>query len=59
MKTKEEREDRYWMEGEERGSRMCYEKRERERIEHIWNECREMRERERKERGEILNEDRR
>jgi hypothetical protein len=30
MKTKEERENRYWMEGEERRYRMCYEKRERE-----------------------------
>jgi hypothetical protein len=51
----EERENRYWMEGEERRCRMCYE--ERETIEHMWNGCSEMRERERKERGEILNED--
>jgi hypothetical protein len=29
----------------------------RETIEHMWNGCSEMRERERKERGEILNED--
>jgi hypothetical protein len=36
---------------------MCYE--ERETIEYMWNGCSEMRERERKERGEILNEDRR
>jgi hypothetical protein len=36
---------------------MCYEERERETIEHMWNGCSEMRERERKERGEILNED--
>jgi hypothetical protein len=35
--------------------RMCYE--ERETIEHMWNGCSEMRERERKERGEIQNED--
>jgi hypothetical protein len=34
---------------------MCYE--ERATIEHIWNGCSEMRERERKERGEIQNED--
>jgi hypothetical protein len=34
---------------------MCYE--ERETIEHMWNGCSEMREKERKERGEILNED--
>jgi hypothetical protein len=34
---------------------MCYE--ERETSEHMWNACSEMRERERKERGEILNED--
>ncbi|KAJ3633074.1 hypothetical protein MTP99_010046 [Tenebrio molitor] len=52
---KEERENRYWMEGEERRCRMCYE--ERETIEHMWNGCSEMRETERKERGEILNED--
>jgi hypothetical protein len=31
-------------------------KKERERIEHMWNGCRKMREREGKERGEILNE---
>jgi hypothetical protein len=45
------------MEGEERRCRMCYE--ERKTIEHMWNECNEMRERERKrkEREEILNED--
>jgi hypothetical protein len=36
---------------------MCYE--EMETIEYMWNGCSEMRERERKERGEILNEDRR
>jgi hypothetical protein len=35
----------------------CAMKRERETIEHMWNGCSEMRERERKERGEILNED--
>jgi hypothetical protein len=34
---------------------MCYE--ERETIGHMWNGCSEMRERERKERGEIQNED--
>jgi hypothetical protein len=34
---------------------MCYE--ERATIEHMWNGCSEMRERERKERGEIQNED--
>jgi hypothetical protein len=50
-----ERENRYWMEGEEIRSRMCYE--EREAIEHMWNGCSEMREWEGKERGEILNED--
>jgi hypothetical protein len=32
------------MEGEERRCRMCYE--ERKTIEHMWNECNEMRERE-------------
>jgi hypothetical protein len=52
---KEETENRYWMEGEERRCRMCYE--ERKTIEHMWNRCSEMRETERKERGEILNED--
>jgi hypothetical protein len=41
--------------GERKKCRMCYE--ERETIEHVWNECSEMRERERKERGEKLNED--
>jgi hypothetical protein len=51
----EEREYRYWMEGEEGRSRMFYE--ERETIEHMWKECNEMREREGKERREILNED--
>jgi hypothetical protein len=50
----EERENRYWIEGEERRCRMYYE--ERETIEHMWNGCSEMRERERKERGEIQNE---
>jgi hypothetical protein len=50
----DDRENRYWLEGEERRCRMCYE--ERETIEH-WNGCSEMKERERKERGEILNED--
>jgi hypothetical protein len=38
-----------------RRCRMCYE--ERETIQHMWNGCSEIRERERKERGEILNED--
>jgi hypothetical protein len=47
----EERENRYWMEGEKRRCRMCYE--EKEAIEHMWNGCGEMREREEKERGEI------
>jgi hypothetical protein len=51
----EERENRYWVEGEERRCRMCYE--ERETIEHMWNGCREMRKKERKKWGEILNED--
>jgi hypothetical protein len=51
----EERENRYWMEGEERRFTMCY--KERETSEHMWNACSEIRERERKERGEILNED--
>jgi hypothetical protein len=50
----QEREHRYWTEREERRCRMCYE--ERETIEHTWNGCTEIRERERKERGEILNE---
>jgi hypothetical protein len=51
----EERENRYWMEGEKRRCRMCCE--EREAIENMWIGCSEIRERERKERGEILNED--
>jgi hypothetical protein len=38
----EERENRYWMEREERRRRMCYEG--REIIKHIWNGCNEMRE---------------
>jgi hypothetical protein len=42
-------------EAEERRCRMCNE--ERETIEYMWNGCSEMRETERKERGEILNED--
>jgi hypothetical protein len=48
-----ERENRYWMEGDERRCRMCYE--DSETIEHMWNE--RERERERKEQGEIQNED--
>jgi hypothetical protein len=52
----EERENKYWTEGEERRCRACCE--EREAIEHIWNGCSEMRKREgEKARGEILNED--
>jgi hypothetical protein len=51
----EERENRYWMEEEERMCWMCRE--ERETIEHMWRGCGEMREREEKERGEILSED--
>ncbi|KAH0811711.1 hypothetical protein GEV33_011080 [Tenebrio molitor] len=51
----EERENKYWMEEEERMCRMCRE--ERETIEHMWRACGEMREKEEKERGEILNED--
>jgi hypothetical protein len=39
-----ERENRYWMEGDERRCRMCYE--DSETIEHMWNGCSEMRERE-------------
>jgi hypothetical protein len=39
----QKRENRYWMEGEERRCRMCYEK--TETIEHMWNGCSEMRER--------------
>jgi hypothetical protein len=50
----EERENRYLIEGEERGCRMYYE--ERETIEHMCNGCSEMREGERKERGEMQNE---
>jgi hypothetical protein len=51
----EESKNKYWMKGEERRCRMCYE--ERETIEHMWNGCNEIRERERKERGETPNED--
>jgi hypothetical protein len=42
---------------EKRRCRMCRE--ENETIEHMWSGCNEMRERERKDRGEILSEDRR
>jgi hypothetical protein len=42
---------------ERKGGGECAMKRERETTEHMWNGCSEMRERERKERGEILNED--
>jgi hypothetical protein len=38
---------------------VLWEEREKKRIEHIWNGSSEMREKERKQRGEILNEDRR
>jgi hypothetical protein len=34
----------------------CLGERVQKKIEHMWNGCSEMRERERKERGEILNE---
>jgi hypothetical protein len=37
----EERENRYWMAGEERRCRMCYE--ERETIGHMWNGYSKMR----------------
>jgi hypothetical protein len=45
------------MEAEETRYRTCYEERERETIEHMWNGCSKMREREGKERGEIPNKD--
>jgi hypothetical protein len=35
----EERENRYYLEGEKRRCRMCYEK--REKIRHTWNGCSE------------------
>jgi hypothetical protein len=35
----EERKNRYYLEGEKRRCRMCYE--EREKIEHTWNGCSE------------------
>jgi hypothetical protein len=38
----EEIEKKYWMGGEERRCRMCYEK--KETIEHRWNGCSDMRE---------------
>jgi hypothetical protein len=51
----EERENRYWTEGEEITCRMCRE--ERETKEHMWNGCDKTREREGKEWREILSED--
>jgi hypothetical protein len=45
------------MEGKERRCKVCYD--ETETIEHMSNECSKMRKRERKERGEILNENER
>jgi hypothetical protein len=51
----EERENKYWMEGEERRCAECAMRRERETIEHMWNGCSEIREE--KEREGILNED--
>jgi hypothetical protein len=39
----EEKENRYWTEGEKRRCRMCYE--ERQTIGHMWNGCSEMKER--------------
>jgi hypothetical protein len=50
----EERENRYWTEGEERRCRMCRE--ESETIEHMWSGCDEMREGG-KGAAEILSED--
>jgi hypothetical protein len=47
--TKEEKENRYWMEGEERRCRMCFE--EKKTIEHMCNGCSEMKEGEGKKRG--------
>jgi hypothetical protein len=41
----DERENKYWMEEEDRRCRMCYD--ERETIEHMWIRCTEMIERER------------
>jgi hypothetical protein len=49
----EQKENRYWIEGEVQN--VLYE--ERETIEHMRNECSEIKKRERKERGEIQNED--
>jgi hypothetical protein len=51
----EERENKYWMEGEERRCAECAMRRERQTIEHMWNGCSEIREE--KEREGILNED--
>jgi hypothetical protein len=51
----EERENKYWMEGEERRCTECAMRRERKTIELMWNGCSETREE--KEREEILNED--
>jgi hypothetical protein len=48
-------EERERMEGQERSCRMCYEA--RETITHMRSGCSEIRERERRERGEMLNED--
>jgi hypothetical protein len=46
----EERENGYWMGGEERRCRICYEG--KEKIKHIWNGCSEMKERGRERKGE-------
>jgi hypothetical protein len=50
----EERENRYWWEERKEGAECAM---RRERIDHMRNGYREMREKERKEWGEILNED--
>jgi hypothetical protein len=52
--NEKKRENKYWIEGEQRRYRMCY--KERETLEHTWNGCSEMIKRERMERAEKPNE---
>jgi hypothetical protein len=56
LETRREKTSIGWKEKNEGEECAMRREREGETIEHMWNGCSEMREKERKERGEILNE---